>query len=91
MSVFVDTGAWFAYFVQRDPDHNAARGWVSSNKFPLVTSDYVLDELFTLLKIRESHKVAVAAGEVLTKRDDLPDSKSYPRRFQHCLARLHSI
>ena len=21
MAVFVDTGAWFAYFVRRDPDH----------------------------------------------------------------------
>ena len=58
-------GAWFAYFVRRDPDHNAARNWVSTNESALVTSDYVLDELFTLLKIRESHRVAVAAGRVL--------------------------
>jgi len=65
MSVFVDTGAWFAYFVRRDPDHNLARAWVSTNESPLVTSDYILDELFTLLKIRESHVVAVAAGKVL--------------------------
>ena len=59
MSVFVDTGAWFAYFVRRDPDHGAARDWVVNNQSPLVTSDYILDELFTLLKIRESHVVAV--------------------------------
>jgi len=65
MGVFVDTGAWFAYFVRRDPDHNSARKWVSANESPLVTSDYILDELFTLLKIRESHLVAVAAGKVL--------------------------
>ena len=67
MNVFVDTGAWFAYFVRRDPDHNSARNWVSANESPLVTSDYILDELFTLLKIRESHVVAVAAGKVLTE------------------------
>ena len=65
MSVFVDTGAWFAYFVRRDSDHNSARKWVSTNESPLVTSDYILDELFTLLKVRESHVVAVAAGKVL--------------------------
>ena len=65
MSVFVDTGAWFAYFVRRDPDHHSARKWVSTNESPLVTSDYVLDELLTLLKIRESYAVAVAAGKVL--------------------------
>ena len=65
MSIFVDTGAWFAYFVRRDPDHSSARNWVSTNESPLVTSDYILDELFTLLKIRESHVVAIAAGRVL--------------------------
>src|SRR4030067_3822383 len=65
MGVFVDSGAWFAYFVRRDPDHNSAREWLTANEFPLTTSDYILDELFTLLKIRESHLVAVAAGRVL--------------------------
>ena len=65
MSVFVDTGAWFAYFVRRDPDHNLARKWVSNNDSPLITSDYILDELFTLLKLRESYAVAVAAGKIL--------------------------
>ena len=71
MSVFVDTGAWFAYFVRRDSDHNSARSWVSTNESPLVTSDYILDELFTLLKIRESHVVAVAAGKVLIEERKL--------------------
>ena len=66
MSVFVDTGAWFAYFLRRDPDHSAARQWMAGNEFSLDTSDYVLDELFTLLKMRESHAIAVAAGKVLT-------------------------
>lgn len=67
MSVFVDTGAWFAYFVRRDPDHNLARKWVSNNDSQLDTSDYILDELFTLLKLRESYTVAVAAGKILTE------------------------
>ena len=67
MSVLVDTGAWFAYFVRRDPDHNLARKWVSNNDSQLITSDYILDELFTLLKLRESYAVAVAAGKILTE------------------------
>jgi len=67
MSVFVDTGAWFAYFVRRDPDHNLARKWVPNNDSQLITSDYILDELFTLLKLRESYAVAVAAGKILTE------------------------
>lgn len=65
MAVFVDTGAWFAYFVRRDPDHAAAAKWVEQNRQRLVTTDYVLDELLTLLKLRESHAVAAAAGAAL--------------------------
>jgi uncharacterized protein len=65
MAVFVDTGAWFAYFVRRDPDHRAATAWMRQNRQPLVTTDYILDELLTLLKMRENYRVAVAAGEAL--------------------------
>jgi predicted nucleic acid-binding protein len=68
MPVFVDTGVWFAYFLRRDPDHEAAINWIRQNRQPLVTTDYVLDELFTLLKLRESHRVAVAAGAALLER-----------------------
>jgi hypothetical protein len=65
MAVFVDTGGWFAYLVRRDPDHEAAVNWMRQSRQPLVTTDYVLDELFTLLKLRESHGVAAAAGVAL--------------------------
>jgi len=65
MPVFVDTGAWFAYFVRRDSDHAAAVRWMTTNRLPLLTTDFVLDELFTLLKLRESHVVAVAAGNTV--------------------------
>lgn len=54
MPVFVDTGAWFAYFVRRDADHADAVQWMKANRLPLLTTDFVLDELFTLLKLRES-------------------------------------
>jgi uncharacterized protein len=69
MDVFVDTGDWFACFVRRDPDHKLARSWLSRNEDSLITSDYVLDELLTLLKTRESHVVAVAAGKALIDAD----------------------
>ena len=69
MAVFVDTGAWFAYFVRRDPDHAAAIEWTRKNRQPLFTTDYVIDELLTLLKLRESHRVAAAAGEALLQQN----------------------
>jgi len=65
MPVSVDTGAWFAYFVRRDPDHPAAVAWMQQNRQPLVTTDYILDELLTFLKLRESYRIAVAAGDAL--------------------------
>jgi uncharacterized protein len=68
MAVFVDTGAWFAYFVRRDPDHRAATEWMRRNRQPLVTMDYILDELLTLLKMHENYRVAVAAGEALREQ-----------------------
>jgi hypothetical protein len=50
--IFVDTGAWFAAFVPKDADHSAARAWLAGNEAPLLTTDYVLDELLTLLRMR---------------------------------------
>ena len=65
MPVFVDAGAWFAYFVRRDADHAAAVKWMRANRQLLLTTDFVLDELLTLLKLRESYTVAVAAGDAM--------------------------
>ncbi|APW62748.1 type II toxin-antitoxin system VapC family toxin [Paludisphaera borealis] len=60
--IFVDTGAWFARFVPTDPDHNAAKAWLDRNAQPLITTDYVLDELLTLLKVRGEYQRALEIG-----------------------------
>ncbi len=62
---FVDTGAWAGLFVPADPVHNAARDWLQTNRDRLVTSDYVVDEVITLLKTRCSTQAAIAAGQSL--------------------------
>jgi predicted nucleic acid-binding protein len=67
--VFVDTGAWFARFVPTDRDHDAAKAWLDRNTRPLVTTDYVLDELLTLLKVRGEYRRALEIGpEILHGR-----------------------
>ena len=66
---FVDTSAWFAAFVPNDPDHAAAVNWLTENSHPLLTTDYVLDELLTLLKIRREFARAVFVGESLLAED----------------------
>jgi uncharacterized protein len=63
--IFVDTGAWFATFVPNDPDHATADAWLEANIEPLVTTDYVVDELLTLLKIRGEFQRAVRLGASL--------------------------
>ena len=47
--IFVDTGAWFAADIANDGDHVAAAAWLERNDQPLLTTDYVLDELLTLM------------------------------------------
>lgn len=63
--IFVDTGAWFARFVPSDPDHTAARNWFARNTEPLLTTDYIVDELLTLFKVRGEYRRAVEVGPPL--------------------------
>jgi predicted nucleic acid-binding protein len=60
--VFVDTGAWFARFVPTDPDHSAAKAWLDRNTQPLITTDYVIDELLTLLRVGGEYQRALDIG-----------------------------
>jgi hypothetical protein len=64
-AVFVDTGAWFAAFVPTDRDHARADQWLRQNDRPLVTTDYVLDELLTLLLVRGERERALRVGAAL--------------------------
>jgi predicted nucleic acid-binding protein len=50
--IFVDTGAWFARYVVEDADHAKATAWFAHAPDRLLTTDYVVDELLTLLKVR---------------------------------------
>ena len=67
--IFVDTGAWFARFVPSDPDHQAVREWLERNRQPLLTTDYVLDELLTLLKVRGEFFRALEVGDAFLSQD----------------------
>jgi predicted nucleic acid-binding protein len=52
MLTFVDTGVWYASVVPSDPRHADVMSWHQSNNWPLVTTDYVIDETLTLLRAR---------------------------------------
>jgi predicted nucleic acid-binding protein len=64
--VFVDTSAFLAIENHRDARHEEAlalrRRVVEAGRL-LVTSDYVLDESYTIIRHRAGHRVAVDFGE----------------------------
>lgn len=61
--IFVDTSAWFATFAPGDPNHEAAASFFTSKPAQLlVTSDYVLAETLTLLKMRGEGRRAFELG-----------------------------
>ena len=62
MKVFVDTGAFCALAIPHDQNNPKAKSIntkLQEIKAILYTSDYVLDETYTLLKMRGSHTTAV--------------------------------
>jgi predicted nucleic acid-binding protein len=61
--IFADTSAWYAFFVVKDSRHQDAKSWILRNGERLVTTDYVLDELLTLMKCRGEYAQSLAAGE----------------------------
>lgn len=69
--IFVATGAWFAVAVRNDPDHEAAMRWLRRNREPLVTTDYILAETATLLRMRDKtacgHRLAVQVASSILR------------------------
>jgi len=63
--VFVDTSAWFAFFVPTDPDHQRLVRWYAAERERLVTTDFCIDETLTLLAARGEFRRAVEAGRWL--------------------------
>jgi len=63
--IFVDTGAWYARYVVDDVDYVFVVEWFTSVPDQLLTTDYVVDELLTLLKTRDYTEIAFTVGSIL--------------------------
>lgn len=59
---FADTSGWFALYIAADPDHKRACDWMVSNRMPLLTTDYVIDETLTLMRARGQSDIALEFG-----------------------------
>ena len=69
--IFVDTSAWYAAEVEDDVNHEKARKFlpiIASGKHGTpVTTDFVLDETLTLLRVRRGLDVATAFIDKIRK------------------------
>ena len=63
--VFVDTSAIYAYINAKDPDHDRIKGFFNSFEGQLLTSNFIFDEIITLVVARMGHDRAVLTGQVL--------------------------
>ncbi len=61
--IFVDTSAWYAIIDKSDQDHEAAIFKIQSLDRPLITSNYIFDEILTLLKAKLGSSIAIDFGE----------------------------
>ena len=68
--IFVDTSAFLALENRQDSHHSRALHFKDDclkRGHPLITSDYVLDESYTIIRLRASHTLSVQFGENLRK------------------------
>ncbi len=63
--ILVDTGARYAEVVPGDPNHARVKAFLQVNREPLLTTDYVIDEVLTLLRARGEARRATRTGERL--------------------------
>jgi len=65
---FFDSWGWIAVVDRKDPYHETAKSfyqeYVQEGGIP-ITTDYILDEVFTVLRRRVKHAVVVTFGEAI--------------------------
>jgi predicted nucleic acid-binding protein len=70
VKVFIDTSAFCALTIPKDQYNSAAKALYKTtlkDNIAFYTSDYVLDEVYTLLKTRGSHTTSIKFMDGITK------------------------
>jgi predicted nucleic acid-binding protein len=60
--IFMDTGAIYSLVVPSEARHENMQRWYDANNEPLITSDYCVDELLTLLIARKRSSLVLPTG-----------------------------
>jgi predicted nucleic acid-binding protein len=74
--IFMDAGAIYSLVVPSEVRHEDVQRWYDVNQEPLITTDYCVDELLTLLVARKRTALVLATGR---------------RLFNEELCRLHFL
>lgn len=64
-TLFVDTSAIYAYVNRKDPDHEMVKNRLASFRGRLVITNYIFDEVITLVSARLGHGTALKVGNIL--------------------------
>jgi len=73
VKLFVDTSAWIAFLAPKDVHHAHARGTFAElllRSALVVTSNYVVDETVTWLRMRAGHADAMAFRDTITRSQE---------------------
>ncbi|MEQ8223898.1 MAG: PIN domain-containing protein [Candidatus Eremiobacterota bacterium] len=63
--IFFDTSAIYGYINLKDPAHNRIKNFIDNFKGRLLITNYIFDEIITLILYRLGHKTASTAGNIL--------------------------
>jgi predicted nucleic acid-binding protein len=64
-NVFFDTSAIYAYINAKDPDHRKVKSFINDFRGQLIITNYIFDEIVTLVTNRIGHETAVMVGNTL--------------------------
>lgn len=65
--IFIDTSAIYAYVNVKDPDHQRIKKYLTGFKGKIYITNYIFDEIVTLVMARVGHDKAVYVGNILHK------------------------
>lgn len=65
--IFVDTSALYAFINAKDPDHLKIEGFLGGFKGKIYITNYIFDEIVTLVNARVGHEKAVYVGNILQR------------------------
>ncbi len=67
----VDTSAWYAYIRADDPDHARVRRALDARAGNLLSTNFIFDEVVTLVRTRLGHGTAVKIGRTLRSSSEV--------------------